>query len=149
MVVKFRNTICPPPPQLSLHTRAALSSNSNGTRSVYNRKNPKSSQYCEMSMGRSDLIACRPLNSMRRPSALVSISSLYSEMSIGRADLIACRPLNSMRRPSALVSMVPKLRQYLRLASAWPPTKIQIIYEYGKGVLSTYTSNLHFFLTDL
>jgi hypothetical protein len=35
MVVKFRNTICPPPPQLSLHTRAALSSNSNGTRSVY------------------------------------------------------------------------------------------------------------------
>jgi hypothetical protein len=50
MVVQFRNTICPPPPQLSLHTRAALSSNSNGTRSVYNRKNPKSSLYCEMSI---------------------------------------------------------------------------------------------------
>jgi hypothetical protein len=50
MVVKFRNTICPPPPQISLHRRAALSSNSNGTRSVYNRKNPKSSLYCEMSM---------------------------------------------------------------------------------------------------
>jgi hypothetical protein len=33
MVVKFRNTICPPHPQLSLHRRAALSSNSNGTRS--------------------------------------------------------------------------------------------------------------------
>jgi hypothetical protein len=33
MVVKFRNTICPPQPQLSLHRRAALSSNSNGTRS--------------------------------------------------------------------------------------------------------------------
>jgi hypothetical protein len=31
MVVKFRNTICPPQPQLSLHRRAALSSNSNGT----------------------------------------------------------------------------------------------------------------------
>jgi hypothetical protein len=30
MVVKFRNTICPPPHQLSLHRRAALSSNSNG-----------------------------------------------------------------------------------------------------------------------
>jgi hypothetical protein len=28
MVVKFRNIICPPPPQLSLHRRAALSSNS-------------------------------------------------------------------------------------------------------------------------
>jgi hypothetical protein len=41
MVVKFINTICPPPPQLSLHTRAALSSNSNETRSVYNRKDPK------------------------------------------------------------------------------------------------------------
>jgi hypothetical protein len=41
MVVKFRNTICPPPPQHSLHRRAALSSNSNGTRSVYKRKNPK------------------------------------------------------------------------------------------------------------
>jgi hypothetical protein len=33
MVVKFINTICPPQPQLSLHRRAALSSNSNGTRS--------------------------------------------------------------------------------------------------------------------
>jgi hypothetical protein len=31
MVVKFRNTIWPPPPQLFLHRRAALSSNSNGT----------------------------------------------------------------------------------------------------------------------
>jgi hypothetical protein len=41
MVVNFRNTICPPPLQLSLHRRAALSSNSNGTRSVYSRKNPK------------------------------------------------------------------------------------------------------------
>jgi hypothetical protein len=43
MVVKFRNTgtICPPPPQLSLHRRAALSSNSNGTRSVYGRKNQR------------------------------------------------------------------------------------------------------------
>jgi hypothetical protein len=28
-----------------------MSSNSNGTRSVYSRKNPKSSLYCEMSMG--------------------------------------------------------------------------------------------------
>jgi hypothetical protein len=43
MVVKFIITICPPPTQLSLHRRAALSSNSNGTRSVYSRKNPKSS----------------------------------------------------------------------------------------------------------
>jgi hypothetical protein len=31
MVVKFRNTIWPPPPQLSLHRRVALSSSSNGT----------------------------------------------------------------------------------------------------------------------
>jgi hypothetical protein len=51
MVVKFRNTIWPPPPQLSHHRTAALSSNSNGTRSVYSRENPKSSLYCEMSMG--------------------------------------------------------------------------------------------------
>jgi hypothetical protein len=50
MVVKFRNTICPPPPQISLHRRAALSSNSNGTRCVYSRKNPKRSVHCEMSM---------------------------------------------------------------------------------------------------
>jgi hypothetical protein len=50
MVVKLRNTICPPPPQLSLHRRAVLSSNSNRTRSVYSRENPKSSLYCEMSM---------------------------------------------------------------------------------------------------
>jgi hypothetical protein len=41
MVVKFRNTICLPLPQLSLHRRAALSSNSNGTRSVYSIKNQK------------------------------------------------------------------------------------------------------------
>jgi hypothetical protein len=33
-VGKFRNTICPPPSELSLHRRAALSSNSNGTRYV-------------------------------------------------------------------------------------------------------------------
>jgi hypothetical protein len=35
MVVNFGNTIWSPPPQLSLHMRAALSNNSNGTRSVY------------------------------------------------------------------------------------------------------------------
>jgi hypothetical protein len=35
IVVKFKNTICPPPPQLALHRRAALSSNSNGTHSPY------------------------------------------------------------------------------------------------------------------
>jgi hypothetical protein len=51
-VVKFRNTIWPPPPQLSLHRRAALSSNSNGTRSVYSIENPKRSLYCEMSVCR-------------------------------------------------------------------------------------------------
>jgi hypothetical protein len=34
---KFRNTICPPPPQLSLHRRAALSSNSNGTQHIAER----------------------------------------------------------------------------------------------------------------
>jgi hypothetical protein len=50
IVVKFRNTIWPPPPQLSLHRRAALSSNSNGKGAVYSRENPKSSLYCEMSM---------------------------------------------------------------------------------------------------
>jgi hypothetical protein len=50
MVVKFRNTIWPPPPQLSLHRRSALSSNSNGTRSVYSRESLKISLYCEMSM---------------------------------------------------------------------------------------------------
>jgi hypothetical protein len=53
MVVKFRNTILPPPPQPSLHRRAALSNNSKGTRSVYSRENPKSSLYCETSMGRT------------------------------------------------------------------------------------------------
>jgi hypothetical protein len=53
MVVKFRNTIWPPPPQLSLHRRAALSSNSNGTRFVYSRENPKHSLYCEMSVCRT------------------------------------------------------------------------------------------------
>jgi hypothetical protein len=42
MVVKFRNTICPPPPQLSLHRRAALSSNSKGKRPVgIKQKEPK------------------------------------------------------------------------------------------------------------
>jgi hypothetical protein len=40
----------PPPPQLSLHRRSALSGNSNGTRSVYSRENPKSSLYCKMSI---------------------------------------------------------------------------------------------------
>jgi hypothetical protein len=40
----------PPPPLLSLHRRAALSSISNGTQSVYSRKNPKSSLYCELAV---------------------------------------------------------------------------------------------------
>jgi hypothetical protein len=57
MVVKFRNNIWPPPPQLSLHRRAALSSKSNGTRSVYNRENPKISLYCEMSMDKAHEIS--------------------------------------------------------------------------------------------
>jgi hypothetical protein len=34
MVVKIRNTICPPPPQFLLHRRAALSTNSKGAQSV-------------------------------------------------------------------------------------------------------------------
>jgi hypothetical protein len=51
MDVKFRNTICPPQPQLSLHSRAALSSDSNGTQSyMYSREDPKRSLYCEMSV---------------------------------------------------------------------------------------------------
>jgi hypothetical protein len=50
VVVKFSITSCPLPSQLALHRRAALSSNSNGTRSVFSRKNPKSSLYCEVSM---------------------------------------------------------------------------------------------------
>jgi hypothetical protein len=62
MVAKFRNTICPPPPQLSLHRRAALPSNSNGTRSVYSRKNQFI--YCDLSMEEGvrdyqcDMITC-------------------------------------------------------------------------------------------
>jgi hypothetical protein len=40
----------PLPPQLFLHRRAALSSNSKGTRSVNSRENPKRSLYCEMSV---------------------------------------------------------------------------------------------------
>jgi hypothetical protein len=43
MVVKFRKTICPPPLQLLLHRRASLSTNSNGTQSVYSRNHPKNS----------------------------------------------------------------------------------------------------------
>jgi hypothetical protein len=50
MVVKFKNTIWPPPPQLSLHRRAALSSISNVTGSLESRENPKRSLYCEMSV---------------------------------------------------------------------------------------------------
>jgi hypothetical protein len=38
MVVKFRNTTWPPPLQLSLHRRAALSSYSNGTRSYISER---------------------------------------------------------------------------------------------------------------
>jgi hypothetical protein len=50
MMVKFINTICPPPPHLSLQRRAALSGNSNGKRPVYNRENPKSILYCDVPM---------------------------------------------------------------------------------------------------
>jgi hypothetical protein len=51
MVVKFRNTICPPQPQLSHHGRAALSSNSNGTSSyIEERTQSAVYTYCVMSM---------------------------------------------------------------------------------------------------
>jgi hypothetical protein len=53
MVVKFINTIFPPPPQLSLQRRAALSSNSNGTWSVYTvaeRTQTAVYVYCELSI---------------------------------------------------------------------------------------------------
>jgi hypothetical protein len=39
-VVKFQNTICPTQPQLSLHRRAALSSDSNGTLSYIAERTP-------------------------------------------------------------------------------------------------------------
>jgi hypothetical protein len=45
MVVKFRNTIWPPPPQLSRHKGAALLSNSNGTRS-YIAERTQNAVYC-------------------------------------------------------------------------------------------------------
>jgi hypothetical protein len=41
IVVKFRNTIWPPPPLLSLHTTAALSSNLNGKRSDIAERNQR------------------------------------------------------------------------------------------------------------
>jgi hypothetical protein len=41
MVPEFRNTVCPPSPQLLLHKRAALLTNSKGIQSLYSRKNPK------------------------------------------------------------------------------------------------------------
>jgi hypothetical protein len=50
MVVKFINTIWPPPPQLFLHRRAALSSNSNGTRSYVAERTQNGSLYYEMSV---------------------------------------------------------------------------------------------------
>jgi hypothetical protein len=86
MVVKFRNTSWPPPPQLSLHRRAALLSYSNGTRSVYNRENPKSSLYCDMSMEKpqamkySSTVECPPwvssewVSPKRTPSPLFYLS---------------------------------------------------------------------------
>jgi hypothetical protein len=52
MAVKLRNTIVVIPlHRSSPYRRAALSSNSNVTQSKYNSENPKSSLYCEMSLG--------------------------------------------------------------------------------------------------
>jgi hypothetical protein len=45
MVVKFRNNICPPQPQLSLHRRAALSSDSNGTTRSYIAERTQTAVY--------------------------------------------------------------------------------------------------------
>jgi hypothetical protein len=50
MVVKFRNTFCPPPPQLSLHRRAALSIQTEHGLYIAERTQ-KNSLYCEISMG--------------------------------------------------------------------------------------------------
>jgi hypothetical protein len=61
MVVKFRNTICPPQPQLSLHRRAALSSYSNGTRS-YIAERTQSAVYIVRCLWQ---IIAYPLTSLR------------------------------------------------------------------------------------
>jgi hypothetical protein len=55
----------PPPPLLSLHRRAALSSNSNGTRSVY-RENPKRSLLCDMSVGKTGFKNTYPSKFVRK-----------------------------------------------------------------------------------
>jgi hypothetical protein len=92
MVVKFRNTIWPPPSQLSLHRRAALSSNSNGTRSVYSRENPKRSLYCEMSVTR-----------IRKCLALSQLAGGYLIVSYGLslAPAPTSRPCSTMILPTA------------------------------------------------
>jgi hypothetical protein len=45
MVAKFRNTICPLPPQYLLHRKAALSTNSKGEQSEYSRRPRKVVYY--------------------------------------------------------------------------------------------------------
>jgi hypothetical protein len=82
MVAKIRNTIWPPPPQLSLHRRAALLSYSNGTRSVYSRENPKRNLYCEMSVP----VPCKDnreavFNRSVKPFFMYKICSLLYETS--------------------------------------------------------------------
>jgi hypothetical protein len=51
MVARNRNTIWPAPPQLSLHRRAALSTNSNGTQSAHKGKRGGGLDTILMSMG--------------------------------------------------------------------------------------------------
>jgi hypothetical protein len=75
MVVKFRNTVWPTPPQLSLHRRAALSSNSNGTRFVYSRENPKSRLYCEMCM--IEMCCCSCATHCSRPLSLCIFTKTF------------------------------------------------------------------------
>jgi hypothetical protein len=54
MVVKFRNTTWPPPPQFSLHRRAALSSHSYGTRSYIADRTKTQSIYYKMSVRQTE-----------------------------------------------------------------------------------------------
>jgi hypothetical protein len=69
MVVKFRNTISPPPPQLSLHRRAALSSNSNGTRSFIAERTQNAVYIVRCLCPKAEVVKMDALSDARPPPA--------------------------------------------------------------------------------
>jgi hypothetical protein len=86
MVVKFRNTIWPIQPQLSLHRRAALSSNSNGTQSAHKGKQccQRQKKFLEIRFPKIPLQMLFSIGELLSPATFLSHGTIVPNFCTGK-----------------------------------------------------------------